>query len=85
MTALSEQEYYTKARVHVRQIWESLIALEGMGKTWNALDFGTTLDDGTDINLGLTKTEMGAAVITTTAALRAVFDSGHATNFAQLL
>lgn len=81
MTAAAEQEYYTKARTQVTAILESITALEGMAKTWNALDYGTNLDVGTGIHDGLTKSHIGAAVMTTVPAIRSLFDSGHATNF----
>lgn len=81
-----EADYITEARAHVRNVWNSLHALKNMQDEWNAQDYGNTLDDGAGDNLGITKTDVGAAVFATTDALVAVaFASGHATNLSNLL
>lgn len=86
MTVAREQDFYTLARRHNRAIWDGIHALLAMQKEWNALDYGTTLDNGEGENTGLTKTEIGAVVFATADEIKLrILDTGHATNMAKLL
>jgi hypothetical protein len=80
-----EQDFYTLARQQNKAIWDGINALVAMQREWNAMDFGTTLDDGEGANAGLTKTDVGAVVFDTANAMVAVLAAGHATNMARLL
>ena len=80
-----EQDFYTLARQQNKAIWDGINALVAMQREWNAMDFGTTLDDGEGANAGLTKTDIGAVVFDTANAMVAVLAAGHATNMARLL
>lgn len=79
------QDYITLVRNYNRAIWDNLNALEAMQNEWNALDYGTTLDDGEGQNEGITKTEVGAVVFASADALRTALAGGVATNMAKLL
>ena len=78
-------EYIRQARYHAKAIWDALNALEGMQKEWNALDYGNTMQDGSGDNEGYTSQEVGAVVFATADAMRALLNTGHATNLAKLL
>jgi hypothetical protein len=80
-----EQDFYTLARQHNKAIWDGINALVALQREWNALDYGTTLDNGEGANAGLTKTDVGAVVFDTANAFVAVLAAGHATNMAKLL
>lgn len=79
------QDYITIARQYNKQIWDALNALEGLQPEWQALDYGSTLPDGEGENAGITGAEVGSVVFATTDAIRALLDTGHATNMAKLL
>jgi len=83
--ASRESDFITEARQHNRALWDALNALETLQKEWNALDYGTTLDAGEGENAGIVRADVGAVVFGTADALRAVLNSGHATNMAKLL
>lgn len=86
MTAVREQEYITTARALTKQVWEGIHALVAMQAEWNALDYGTTLDNGTGgFNDGILAADVGAVVFATADALSATLSGGHATNMAKLL
>jgi len=80
-----EQDFISEARDQNRRVWDGINALKAMQREWNALDYGTTLDDGVGDNTGVTGAEVGAVVFATTDALIAVLDAGSATNMAKLL
>lgn len=85
MSASREQDFYTLVRQHNKAIWDGIKALKALQSEWNALDYGTTLDNGEGENTGLTKTEIGAVVFDTTNAMETLLGTGHATNMAKLL
>ena len=78
-------DYITAARAANRQVWDGIATLVTLQREWNALDYGTTLPDGTGDNAGVTKSEVGSVVFDTAAALVVVLNAGHATNMASLL
>ena len=80
-----ESDYISEARKQARNLWNAYLALKGMQSEWNALDYGSTLDDGVDANAGYTADEVGAVVFDTADALTTLFNTGHATNIAKLL
>lgn len=80
-----EQDYITLVRAANRQIWEGLNMLKGMQREWNALDYGTELDDGAGANAGILATDVGAVVFATADAIETLLGTGHATNMAKLL
>lgn len=80
-----EQDFITEAREHNRAIWNGINSLKALQREWNALDYGTTLDDGTGDNTGITAASVGAVVFATTDALITVLDAGSATNMSKLL
>jgi hypothetical protein len=79
------QDYITEARKYNKQIWDAIIGLEGLQPEWQALDYGNTLSDGEGENTGKTSAEVGSVVFATADALRALLNTGHATNMANLL
>lgn len=85
MSASREQDFITLAKQYNKAVWDGINALKSMQTEWNALDYGTTLDDGVGANAGLTKTDIGAVVFDTTNALLTTLAAGHATNMAKLL
>ena len=80
-----ENDYITQARSANRAIWDGIHALKALQSEWNALDYGSTLDEGVGENAGITAPEVGAVVFDTATALEAVLSAGHATNMAKLL
>lgn len=81
-----EQDFITAARAANKQIWDGYHALRAMQDEWNALDYGTNLDDGEGSNAGILATDVGAVVFATTDEIKLrIFDTGHATNLAKLL
>jgi len=85
MTTQREQDYIAIARQYNRAIWEALQGLIGLQSEWTALDYATTLDEGTGPNEGLAAADIGAVVFDTADAMRTLLQSGHATNMAKLL
>lgn len=85
MSATREQNYYNEVRNANENLWDAINALAALQREWDALDYGTTLDDGAGAHAGITKTELGAVVFATTDAFVALLDGGHATNMAKLL
>lgn len=83
--AQRDQEYIRIVRQYNRQIWESLNELVGLQREYNALDYGSTLENGIEDNAGVTGAAVGAVVFDTANALVAVLAAGHATNMAKLL
>lgn len=80
-----ESDFITESRNHARALWNSINALVALQREYNALDYGSTLDDGIGANLGITSAEVGAVVFDTANALVVVLNAGHATNLAKLL
>ncbi len=83
--AMREQEYIAQARAANRKIWDGINELKALQPEWNALDYGTTLDEGSGENAGITAAEVGAVVFDTANALTTLLAGGHATNMAKLL
>lgn len=79
------QDFITLARQHNKSIWDGINALVAMHREWNALDYGSALDDGQGSNSEYSAAEVGAVVFDTANALVAVLAAGHATNMAKLL
>lgn len=80
-----EQDFISEARAANKAVWDGINKLISLQREWNALDYGTTLNDGEGTNVGITKTEVGAVVFDTANALVATLNQGHATNMANLL
>lgn len=78
-------DYITQVRIANQRVWEGINALKAAQREYNALDYGTTLSDGTGPNEGITKVMVGAVVFATADAFSALLDTGHATNMAKLL
>ena len=85
MASIREQQYYTEVRAANRSLWDAINTLVSLQQEWNALDYGTTLDDGQGDHVGLTKTELGMVAFDSANAFVAVLGAGHATNMAKLL
>lgn len=81
----STPDYMTQVRIANQRIWEGINALKAAQREYNALDYGTTLPDGTGQNAGITKVMIGAVVFDTANAMSTLLDTGHATNMAKLL
>ena len=80
-----QQDFITLARQQNKNIWDGINALVSLQREWNALDYGTTLEDGVGSNSDYTADEVGAVVFDTANAFVAVLAGGHATNMAKLL
>lgn len=86
MAAVREQEFITEARTLTQHVWDGINGLVALQREWAALDYGTTLDDGTGgSNEGILAVDVGSVVFATADALAAVLAAGHATNMAKLL
>ena len=79
------EDFITEARIANKKIWDGINELVNAQREYNALDYGTTLPDGSGANAGVTKTEVGSVVFDTADAFLAVLAAGHATNMARLL
>lgn len=87
---MRKADFVSEARQAARQLWEAINTLKAMQREWNALDYGTTLDDEGDTAFigeheGLTPAAVGAVVFDTANAVEGVLNAGHATNLAKLL
>lgn len=80
-----DESYYANVRQAAQQVWFSLHQLKDAQDQWNALDYGNTLADGTGVNAGVTKDQLGAVVFDTTNAIFVVLAAGSSTNLAKLL
>lgn len=80
-----EQDFISIARTHAKSILDAYNGLKALQLEWNALDYGSTLDDGEGENSEITKSEVGAVVFDTTDAITTLLGAGHATNLAKLL
>lgn len=80
-----QQDFITEARQQAANLYNAIIALEGMQSEWNAQDYGSTLADGEGANAGYTAAEVGAVVFDTANAMRTQLAAGHATNLTNLL
>lgn len=85
MPASREQDFITLARKHAKTLLETVNALDGLKVEWDALDYGTNLDEGAGANLGYTKQMVSDVVNTTLAAVKTLLAAGHSTNLAKLL
>ena len=81
-----ESDYISRARTFARMVWEGTQGLRALQAEHTAQDYGNTLDTPTTgANEGITRAMVGAAVFATGDALKALFDTGHATNLTDLL
>ncbi len=80
-----QSDYISIARQATRDLWHALNTLESMQHEWTALDYTNTLTEFTGSNEGLSAGDISDVVFTTTDAIRALLDTGHATNLAKLL
>ncbi len=80
-----DSDYITRVRIANRAIWEGINDLLELQRQWNALDYGSTLMPGVDVNDAIDATEVGAVVFDTANAMVTLLSSGHATNMAKLL
>lgn len=80
-----ESDFITEARQANRELWGAINKLVALQREWNALDYGTTLNDFQGENEGLTGAEVGAVVFDSANAFVGVLNAGHATNMAKLL
>jgi hypothetical protein len=80
-----QQDFISEARAANQKIWDGINELVSLQREWNALDYGTILEDGTGENAGVTKVETGAVVFDTANAFVTVLNAGNATNMAKLL
>lgn len=78
-------DFISEARQHAKALWDALNSLESMQHEWSALDYGSTLENGIGDNEGYTASAVGSVLFATTDAIRALMNSGHATNVANLL
>jgi hypothetical protein len=86
MSAERERLFVTEARGHARAVWDGINALLAMQNEWNALDYTSTLDDGTGTNEGVTKAHVSSCVFDTANELKLrIMDTAHKTNLARLL
>jgi hypothetical protein len=79
--------FVTEARQAARQFWQAHQTLEKLQAEWNALDYGTTLEEAAfgGENAPLSAADVGAVVFATADAVRGLLGAGHATNLAKLL
>jgi hypothetical protein len=86
MAAAREQDYISLVRVEARNIFEGINRLLALQNEWNALDYGSSLDDGINGNNDILATDIGAVVFDTANELKLrIMDTGHKTNLAKLL
>ncbi len=77
--------YITAVREVNKQIWDGIHTLVALQSEYQALDYGSTLPDGSGSNEGYTRDEIEAVVLTTANAFVGLLDAGHGTNMAKLL
>jgi len=82
-----QKQYYIDTIIANRKIWQGINELQALKKEGDAMDLGNTLPDGEqDIDLEhVTAAQLLSVVYSTSDALQAVLNSGHATNMARLL
>lgn len=80
-----DADYITYVRANTIALWTAYNNLFAAQNQWNALDYGNTLPDGSGANAGITKSQVGAVVFDTAAAIKTVMDAGNATNIANIL
>ena len=80
-----ESDFVTETRQANRQLWNAINTLVSLQREWNALDYGSTLNDFQGENAGLSAASVGEVVFDTANAMVAVLNAGHATNMAKLL
>ncbi len=85
ITQAHSDDYISTVRAYNKAIWDGINGLVALQREWNALDYGSTLLDGSGANVGLTKTEVGAVAFDSANALVTVLNTGVATNMATLL
>lgn len=78
-------DFISLVRTSNKKVWDGINELVEFQREWNALNYGSTLPDGTGANAGLTKTEVGAVVFDSANAIVTVLNTGVATNMAKLL
>jgi hypothetical protein len=76
--------YITEVRTANRKVWDGINALIILQREWMLCDYTTTLPPGTGDNEGITSQEVSDVVNTTTDALNALLEEGHALNMSKL-
>lgn len=84
-TSDGKQAYIRDKRAGAKMILDGLNILKGGQPEWNYNDYGNTLEDGAGDNLGVTATQVGAAVFATADAIETLLESGHGSNLAALI
>lgn len=85
MTAtINNQDFITATRNLTTQFWNAYTGLISMQTQWNALSYGTTLMDGTGTNSGVTAAEVGSVLFDSMNAITTVFNTGVATDLAEV-
>lgn len=79
------QDYYTLVKSANKKVWDGVNELEALQREWNAMDYGSTLADGSGDHAGLTHVEVGAVVFAAADAIVTTLNTGVATNMAKLL
>lgn len=87
--------FITEARQAAMKVWEGIQELKALQPEWNALDYGGThledsdvvpnLPDGEGDAAGITPAHIASAIFDTADALEGLLNQGHATNLARLL
>lgn len=86
MTAtISNAQFINDACTYTKQFWTAYEALKSMQDQWNALDYGSTLMDGSNSNGTVTAASVGAVLFDSMNAITTVMATGVATNLAKLL
>lgn len=80
-----ESDYITEVRQANRQLWDAINDLVALQREWNAMDYGSTLNDFAGENSHLNAAQVGAVVFDSANAMVGVLNAGHATNMANLL
>jgi len=80
-----QSDYISEVREKARNLWIAWEGLKEAQREWNALDYGNTLGNGVDLNVGITAAQVGAVVFATADAIETVMNAGNATSIARLL
>ena len=78
-------DFISEARSANRKVWDGINELVALQREYNALDYGSSLPDGTGINEGITRQNVGSVVFDTANAMATLLSQGYATNMARLL
>lgn len=86
MTAtIDNQSFILDARRLTTEFLNSYTQLLAMQGQWNALNYGTTLMDGSGVNTGVTAAMVGAGIFAGMNAITTALGGGVATNLYQLM